>query len=92
MGYSQSVTERVESRLDCVERKRATIVKEHNTRTRRMPEKVDCGKILGGDLVSIESGVVEIDSLDDGQYMIKRVSSRIAYHVEGKGKGKVTQI
>ena len=53
LSLSQSVTERVEPRLDCVERKRATIFKERNTRTRWMLEKVDCGKILGGDLVSI---------------------------------------
>ena len=56
-----------------------------------MPEKVDCGKILGGDLVSIESGVVEIDSLDDGQCIIKKVLSKISYHVEGAGNGKVTK-
>ena len=35
----------------------------------------------------IESEAVEIDSLDDGQYMIKRV-----YRVEGAGKVGVTQI
>ena len=56
-----------------------------------MLEKVDCGKIPGGYLVSIESGVVEIDSLDDGQCIIKKVSSKISYHVEGAGNGKVTE-
>ena len=40
----------------------------------------------------IESEVVEIDSLDDVQHMIKRVSYKTAYRVEGAGKGKVTQI
>ena len=35
--------------------------------------------------------MVEIDSLDDGQCIIKKVSSKISYHVEGAGNGKVTE-